>query len=108
MRSDLALPQISAGDLDIAVVGQLAATKLPFGDEFEPGSVKVVGFQALLGCRGLIDQGLEHAPRHANDAFILAHADAELDDGALRIPPGVGRKRKNMRYLPRRQPRMFV
>jgi class 3 adenylate cyclase len=31
-------------------------------------------------------------PRHANDAFILAHADAKLDDSALKVPPGVGRK----------------
>ena len=48
MRSDLALPQISAGDLDIAVVSQLAATKLPLGDEFEPRSVKMVGFEAAF------------------------------------------------------------
>ena len=29
------LAQIAPGDFDIAVVGQLAATNRPFGDEFE-------------------------------------------------------------------------
>jgi hypothetical protein len=48
MRSDLALPQISAGDLDIAVVSQLAATDLPLGDEFEPGPVEMIGFEAAF------------------------------------------------------------
>ena len=35
---------------------------------------------------------MEYAPRHANDAFILAHANAKLDDSALKVPPGAGRK----------------
>jgi hypothetical protein len=52
-RSDLALPQISAGDLDVAVVSQLAATKLSLGDEFEPRSVKMVGFEAAFRREGL-------------------------------------------------------
>jgi hypothetical protein len=37
-------PQIATGDLDIAVVGQLPSTNLPFGDQFEPRPVKVVRF----------------------------------------------------------------
>jgi hypothetical protein len=57
---------------------------------------------------GLRKQDLEHASGHTNDAFVFTHGHAKLDDGALRIPPGVGRKTKNMRYLSRRQPRMFV
>jgi hypothetical protein len=92
MRPAFPFPQIATGDLDIAVVGQLPPPKFPLRDEFEPGSVKVVRFEAAFRRGGLWKQGLEHAPRYANDAFILAHADAELDNGALRIPPGVGRK----------------
>ena len=48
MRSDLALPQIAAGDLDIGVIGQLTAAQLPLRDALEPGSVKVVGFKAAF------------------------------------------------------------
>jgi hypothetical protein len=35
MRPDFPFLQIAAGNLDIAVVGQLAATELPLGDQFE-------------------------------------------------------------------------
>jgi len=38
-------PQIAPGDLDISIVGQLSAANLPFGDQFEPSPMKVVGFQ---------------------------------------------------------------
>ena len=41
--------KIATGDLDISVVGQLPAANLPFGDEFEPGPVQVVGFEAPFG-----------------------------------------------------------
>jgi hypothetical protein len=92
MRSDLALPQIASGNLDIAVVGQLPPSKFALGDEFEPGPVKVIGFQAPLGCWGLIEQGLEHAPGDTHHAFILADADAELDGVPVGVPAGVGRK----------------
>jgi hypothetical protein len=40
------LAQIAPGDFDIAVVGQMPATNLPLGDEFERGLVKMVGFEA--------------------------------------------------------------
>jgi len=53
MRSDLALPQIAAGDLDISVFSQLAPTKLPLGDEFEARSVKMLGFEAAFRRGGL-------------------------------------------------------
>jgi hypothetical protein len=92
MRSDLALPQIASGDLDIAVVGQPPPSKFALGDEFEPGPVKVIGFQAPLGCWGLIEEGLEHAPGDTHRPFILADADAELDSVPVGVPPGVRRK----------------
>jgi hypothetical protein len=48
MRPDFALPQIATGDLDIAVVGQLPLPKFPLSDKFEPGAVKMAGFEAAF------------------------------------------------------------
>ena len=60
MRSDLALPQIAAGDLDIAVIGQQLPANLPLGDEFQPGPMKMIGFEASFRRGGLLKQNLEH------------------------------------------------
>jgi hypothetical protein len=107
--SGFAVTEIAAGDLDMAIVRKLAATKFPLGDQFEPGPMKVVGFEAAFRRGGVWQQDLEHAPRYSNDAFIIADADAPnsttVRSGFHRASGG---KRKNMRYLPRRQPRMFV
>jgi hypothetical protein len=37
--------QIATVDLDIAILGQLSPSNLALRDQFEPGSVKVVGFE---------------------------------------------------------------
>jgi hypothetical protein len=92
MHSDFSFPQITARDLDIAVVGQLPPPNLPFGEEFEPGPVKVVDFEAAFGCGSLTKQDLEHTPGNASDALIVAHPDAELDGVPVGVPPGVRRK----------------
>jgi hypothetical protein len=87
-----------SGDLDIAVFGQLAATNLPFRDKFEPGPVKMIGFEASFRRRGLWKKDLEHAPGNPHHALMVADPDAELDG----VPSGFhrtsGGKRKNM-YL---------
>jgi hypothetical protein len=80
--SGFAFTEIAAGDLDIAIVRKLAATKFPLGDQFEPGPMKVVGFEAAFRREGTTERSGFHRAS--------------------------GGKRKNMRYLPRRQPRMFV
>jgi hypothetical protein len=98
--SGCAFTQIATGDFDIAVVHKLAAANLPLGDKLKPGSMEMVGFEAAFRRGGLWKQDLEHAPGHANDAFIIADADAELDDGALRVPPGVGGKTKKHEIPP--------
>jgi hypothetical protein len=90
MRSGFPLPQIATGDLDVGVVGLLAATDLSLGDEFEPGSVKVIGFEASFRSRGLGQQNLEHAPGNPHHTLIFAHADAKLDGVSVRVPPGIG------------------
>jgi hypothetical protein len=74
------VPQITTGDLDIAVVGQLPSTNLPFGDQFEPRPVKVVRFEAAFRRRSLWKQDLENASGHAHHTLIFADAYTELDD----------------------------
>ena len=85
-RSGISFTEISAGDLDVGVIGQLPATNLPLSDEFEPSSLQMVGVEATLRRRGLIEQPLEHAPADTHDAFILADPDAELDGGPFGVP----------------------
>jgi hypothetical protein len=51
--SGFAFAQISARDFEVAVVGQLPPPKLPFSDQFETGSVKMVGFEAAFRRGGL-------------------------------------------------------
>ena len=54
--------------------------------------MKMVGFEAAFGRRRLWKQDLEDAPGNTHDALVFANPDAELDDAALGIPSGVGRK----------------
>src|SRR5947209_20438245 len=89
VRLDFPVPQIATADLDIAVVGQLPSTNLPFGDQFEPRPVKVVGFEAAFRCRSLWKQDLEYTARNPHHAFVFAYTDAELDYGAVGIPTSV-------------------
>src|SRR5438270_8858324 len=96
VRLDFPVPQIATADLDIAVVGQLPSTNLPFGDQFEPRPVKVVRFEAAFRRRSLWKQDLENAPGHAHHTLIFADAYTELDDGSLRIPASIGRNAKDM------------
>jgi hypothetical protein len=42
-RVDFPFPQISACDLDIRVIGRQPPPKFPFGDQFEPGPVNMIG-----------------------------------------------------------------
>jgi hypothetical protein len=62
MRRNFPFAQIATGDLDIAIIGQLPPPKFALGEEFEPGPVKVVGFEAAFRRGGLWKQGLEHGP----------------------------------------------
>jgi hypothetical protein len=57
-----AFPEISPGNFDIAIVGQMPATHLAFGYQFESGPLKMVGFEAPLGCRALRQQTLKDPP----------------------------------------------
>jgi hypothetical protein len=67
-RLEFMFPQIATGDLDVPIVRQLPAENLPFGDEFEPGPVEVIGFEAAFRRDGLCKQDLEYAPRNTHDA----------------------------------------
>ena len=52
-RLEFTFPQITTSDLDIPIIGQLPAANFPLSDEFEPGSVQVVSFEAPFGPGGL-------------------------------------------------------
>src|SRR5207248_4461521 len=58
----MALAQITPGDLDIAVIGQLPSLQLPLDRKLEPCSLEVKGFQATLRRWRLIEHSLEDAP----------------------------------------------
>jgi hypothetical protein len=92
MLEALAFTEIAAGDLDVAVLRKLTATHLPLGDQFEPGPMQIVGFQATLRRRGLVEKTLEHASRNPDDPFVFADPDAELDGGPFGVPSGIGGK----------------
>ena len=94
--SGFAFAQITTGDLDIAVVGQLLTANLPLGDQFEAGTVEMVGFEAAFGRGGLWKQGLEHAPGNPHHAFIVAYPDAESTALRSGFHRASGGKRKNM------------
>jgi hypothetical protein len=67
--------EIATGDLDVPIVGQLPAANFPLSDEFEPGSVQVVSFEAPFGRGGLWKQDLEHAPGNAHHVSEAARAE---------------------------------
>jgi hypothetical protein len=96
-RPDFPFSQIATGDLNIPIVGQLPAPNLPLGDEFKPGPVQMVGFEAPFRRAGFRKQDLEDAPGNPHDALIFADADAELDSVPVGVPPGVGRKSEKHR-----------
>jgi hypothetical protein len=47
---DFPLPQIASGDLDTTVIGQLPPPKFSLGNEFEPGLMKMIRFEAPFWC----------------------------------------------------------
>jgi hypothetical protein len=85
----LAFPQVSAGDFDIAITGQLPAAQLAFGYQFEPGPLKMVSFEAPLRRRGLREQRLKDPPGDAHNASILADLNPEFDGHPVGVPPRV-------------------
>jgi hypothetical protein len=92
LRVGLLLLQIATGDLDIASSVSSRRPKFPFSDQFEPGPVNMIGFDAPFRCWGVWDQDSEDALGNPHHALIHAHPDAELDDVPVRVPPGLWRK----------------
>jgi hypothetical protein len=67
----------------------LAAPQLPLGNKLEAGLLEVVSLDAAFGCNAAVDKSAERVPRNADDALILAYADAELDRLPIGVPPGI-------------------
>jgi hypothetical protein len=82
-------PKISAGDFDIAIVGQMPATHLAFGYQFEPSPLKMVGFEAPLGCWACREQPLKDPSADAHNASIFADLNAEFDRHSIGVPSGI-------------------
>jgi hypothetical protein len=55
--------KIAPAYLDVALLGQLPAAHLPFGNQFEPRPIEVIGFQAVFGARALVEESLKHRAR---------------------------------------------
>jgi len=85
----VALSQITPGDLDVAIIGQLPPSQLPFDSKLEAGSREMERFQATLRGRRLIEQSLERALRYTHETLVLPEDNGELDRLLLRIPASV-------------------
>jgi hypothetical protein len=88
-RPGFAFSEISAGDLDVAVIGQLPVAQLAFGDQFEAGPLKMVAFKAPLRRRSLREQTLKDPPADAYNPLILANLNPEFDGLPVGVPAGV-------------------
>jgi hypothetical protein len=64
------LPEIAAIDLHIAIIGQMAAPYLAFGNTLKTGPLQVVRFHAFLRRHSAINKAADDLARHANDALI--------------------------------------
>jgi hypothetical protein len=62
--------------------------QLPLSNTLQPGSLEIVGFDALLGGGPLREQPLEHPPRNPDHAAVLANLDPELHGLPLGVPSG--------------------
>ena len=71
------LPQIAAGDLDIAVIGQLPLPQLALDNELETGPLQVVSLDTALRGHGAVDETPEHLSPDTHDTRVFADADAE-------------------------------
>jgi hypothetical protein len=90
--------QIAAGDLDVAIIGQLSAAQLPLHNQLEPRPLEMEGFHALLGRRRLIEEMLKDPPGDPHGALVLADDDAELDAIAVIVPGRIfGKSEKHCR-----------
>jgi hypothetical protein len=88
------LPEISATDLHIAIIGQTATPYLLFGNTLKTGPLQVVRLHAFLGRHSAINKAAEDLARNANDALVFTDPDAELDHALHRVPVRIGREAK--------------
>jgi len=95
----IAFAEVAPRDLDIAVIGQLTATDLPFSYQFEPGPVQMVGLETACRGRGLAEQRPERAAMHAYNALVLPDPDAECDTASVVVPARIRWKGEEQRDL---------
>jgi hypothetical protein len=97
----LLLPEVAAGQFDVAVLSQLTSAQLPLRSHLKPGALQVVGFDALLRGRAMAEQAMEYASRDTDDAAVLADRYAELDRVNVGVPACVRREAEEHGLEPR-------
>jgi hypothetical protein len=102
------LTQIAAGDLDVAIIGQLPAAQLPLHDQLEPRPLEMEGFHAPLGRRRLIEELLKDPPGDPHGAFVPADDDAELDAIPVIVPSRIFGKGEKHCGLPGEEGMMLL
>ena len=91
------LPEISATDLHIAIIGQMATPYLAFGNTLKTGPLQVIRFHAFLGRHSAIYEAAEDLARHANDALVFTEIPMPNSTTPLTaFQCASGGKRKNM------------
>lgn len=70
----------------------IRAAHFPFGDQFEPGSMQIIGVPAPFRYRGLIEQELPHTLPDTNGALISPKP--MLNSTGIRSPVRVRGKAK--------------
>jgi hypothetical protein len=85
----LQFANITPGNLDVPILGQLTPALLPPNDTLEPGLLEIVSLTASLGGRPGRQEALEHPPRNPDNAIVLSDLDPELHGLPIRVPAGI-------------------
>lgn len=72
----LLFAQISTCNFYVAFIGQLPASDLPLHDQFEPGSMEMIGFNAAFRRRHFRKNRLKDRPLYPHDPSTFANEQA--------------------------------
>jgi hypothetical protein len=83
------LPQVAAGDLDIAIGCQLATPQLALDNQLKPCPLKMECLGAPLRRWALIEKRLEHASANPDGALVWPEDHRKFYGLAVAIPASV-------------------
>ena len=90
------LAKIAPGDLDIAIIGELAATELALDDHLKPGALKVECLKAPMRARRAFEHPLERPLRHPYRALVCPRTTLNSTASRLAFQRASSGKLKNM------------